>query len=183
MILLLALLFLIVGILFQTGVIQYDMRNILPPGEPQKPALEEKKTSQENTQPPANTVQPAPQPKSISIEEKKPTAEGIRQPAAPAQSAPPKEPVPAQAALPKTACDKDWGVILYAKDKTNVRAERSIDSRIRSQLQPGQKVKADFIDDDWYAVFTVNETKRDPKRTLGYVYAPRLVPVEAAKKD
>ena len=88
-----------------------------------------------------------------------------------------------QAALPKTADNKDWGVILYAKDKTNVRADRSIDSRIRSQLQPGQRVEADFLDDDWYAVFNVKEKKRDLKRTLGYVYAPRLFPVDGTMKN
>jgi capsular exopolysaccharide synthesis family protein len=178
-ILLFALLFLVVGIMFQTGVIQYDVKNILPRGEPQRPTGVEKTTSQENAQLPASAVQPAPQPQSISIEEKKPVPESIQPPAAPAQTAPPKESMTPQAVLPKAADDKDWGVILYVKDKTNIRADRSIESRIRGQLEPGQKIKADFLEDDWYAVFKVKETKHDAKRALGYVYAPRLLPPEA----
>jgi capsular exopolysaccharide synthesis family protein len=181
-ILLLALLFLIVGILFQTGVIQYDVKNILPSSEPQRPAGEEKITSQENTQPPASAIQTKPQEKPISIEDKKPVAESSQPPATPVQSVLPKESVTPQA-LPKATDDKSWGVILYVKDKTNIRADRSIDSRIRSQLEPGQKVKADFLDDDWYAVFNVKETKRDAKKALGYIYAPRLFPPDEAIKN
>jgi capsular exopolysaccharide synthesis family protein len=182
-ILLFALLFLIVGILFQTGVIQYDIKNIFPWGESPKPAGEEKKTSQENTQPPANTIQSTSQARPISLDEKKPATENIQTLAGAMQSVPPQDSTPTQAALPKPADDKDWGVILYVRDKTNVRADRSIDSRIRSQLEPGQRVKADFLENEWYAVFNVKETKRDIKKTFGYVYSARLFPIEQAKKD
>jgi capsular exopolysaccharide synthesis family protein len=182
-ILLFALLFLILGILYQTGAIQYDVKNIFRWAESPKPAIEEKKTSQENTQPPASAIQTKPQEKSISIEEKKPVPENIQPPATAEQSAPPKDALPTQAAVPKATDDKDWGVILYAKDRTNIRADRSINSRITAKLEPGQKVKADFLEDEWYAVFDPTETKRDEKGALGYVYSPRLYPIEAAKKN
>ncbi|MGD1152461.1 MAG: polysaccharide biosynthesis tyrosine autokinase [Syntrophales bacterium] len=152
-ILLFALLFLILGILYQTGVIQYDVKNIFRWAESPKPANEEKKPVPEIIQPPATAV----------------------------QSTPTKEAVQAQATGTQTA--KDWGVILYAKDRTNIRADRSINSEVRGKLEPGQKVKADFLQDEWYAVFDPTETKRDEKGALGYVYSPRLSPPEAIKKD
>ena len=178
-ILLFALLFLILGILYQTGVIQYDVRNIFPWAESLKPTIEEKRTSQENTQPPASAIQTKPQEKSTTIEEKKPIPESIEPPATAGRSAPQKDALPTQAAVPKSTDDKDWGVVLYAKDRTNIRADRSINSRIIAKLEPNQKVKADFLEDEWYAVFKVKEIKRDIKKALGYVYSPRLSPPEA----
>lgn len=41
-------------------------------------------------------------------------------------------------------------------------------------MKAGQRVKADFLKDNWYAVFKVKETVRDESRALGYVYAPLL---------
>ena len=152
-ILLFALLFLILGILYQTGAIQYDVKNIFRWAESPKPAIEEKKPVPEIIQPPATVL----------------------------QSTPTKEAVQAQATGPQTA--KDWGVILYAKDRTNIRADRSINSEVRGKIEPGQKVKADFLQDEWYAVFDPTETQRDEKGALGYVYSPRLSPPEAIKKD
>jgi hypothetical protein len=150
-ILLLALMFMILGILYQTGVVQYDFENILPWLESLKPV----------------------------VEEKKPVPESIQPPATAGQSAPAKDALPTQAAVSKATDDKDWGVILYVKDRTNIRADRSINSRITAKLEPGQKVKADFLEDEWYAVFDPTETKRDEKGALGYVYSPRLSPPEA----
>lgn len=67
-----------------------------------------------------------------------------------------------------------WGTIMHVQNKTNIRTKRSVYSRIRGSLIPGQPVKADFLKDDWYAVFNITETVRSEKRALGYVYAPRL---------
>jgi hypothetical protein len=67
-----------------------------------------------------------------------------------------------------------WGTIMHVEDKTNIRTKRSLDSRIRGSLMPGRPVKADFLKDDWHAVFKITETVRSEKRALGYVYAPRL---------
>jgi hypothetical protein len=67
-----------------------------------------------------------------------------------------------------------WGTIMQVEDKTNIRTKRSADSKLRGYLMPGQPVKADFLKDDWYAVFKITERARSEKKALGYVYAPRL---------
>lgn len=73
-----------------------------------------------------------------------------------------------------TASSVSWGTIMHVEDKTNIRTKRSLDSRIRGNLMPGQPVKADFLKDDWYAVFKITEKVRSEKKALGYVHAPRL---------
>ncbi len=75
---------------------------------------------------------------------------------------------------PASVQGKDWGVILTAKSKTNIREKRAIDANIKGKLAEGQKVKGDFLKDDWYAVFKPDEETRDEAKALGYVYAPRL---------
>jgi hypothetical protein len=67
-----------------------------------------------------------------------------------------------------------WGAIVYPKAKVNIRAKRSAASRLKGQLNEGQPVKADFLQDGWYAVFPVTEEQRNEKKALGYVYAPLL---------
>jgi hypothetical protein len=67
-----------------------------------------------------------------------------------------------------------WGTIMSVEAKTNVREKRSIDSHLVGSLQPGQRVKADFLKDGWYAVFETTEKVRSEKKALGYVWAPRL---------
>lgn len=69
---------------------------------------------------------------------------------------------------------KAWGTIMYARDRTNIRTKRTVASRPRGLLVAGEKVKADFLKDDWYAVFKITETERSEKNALGYVHAPRL---------
>lgn len=73
---------------------------------------------------------------------------------------------------------------MSAPEKTNIRAARSIHAKITGQLQAGDRVRADFLKDGWYAVFALNESKRVESRTRGYVYALRLTaaPVPAASK-
>jgi hypothetical protein len=81
---------------------------------------------------------------------------------------------------------ESWGTIMHVEGKTNIRTKRSPDSKLRGYLMPGQPVKADFLKDDWYAVFKITERARSEKRALGYVYAPRLFkapsPERAAEK-
>jgi len=76
--------------------------------------------------------------------------------------------------IPLPACAKGWGLIMIAPEKTNIRAERTIDSKLKGSLEAGQKIKADFPRDDWYAVFPLNQKVRRESKALGYVYAPRL---------
>ncbi len=67
-----------------------------------------------------------------------------------------------------------WGEIMYPKPKTNIRAKRSSASPLKGQLRADQPVKADFLQDGWYAVFPATEKERDEKKAMGYVYAPLL---------
>jgi len=92
----------------------------------------------------------------------------------PALSADAKE--PAGASVEK---EKTWGQMMEAESRTNIRAKRFLSSGIKGRLEAGQKIKADFLEDDWYAVFAVDEAMRDESRALGYVYGPRLRPVQS----
>lgn len=58
--------------------------------------------------------------------------------------------------------------VRYAQVTTNIRAERSTNSKIVDQLNRGEKVKFGFFKDNWCAVF------KDENTFLGYVYAPLL---------
>lgn len=77
-------------------------------------------------------------------------------------------------ASPIDAAPAMWGAIMQVHNKTHIRAKRSLQSKIKGYLVPGQPVKTDFLKDDWYAVFKATETVRSEKNALGYVYAPRL---------
>jgi hypothetical protein len=68
-----------------------------------------------------------------------------------------------------------WGTIMYPRPNTNIRAKRSATSTLRGQLKTGRPVKADFLQDAWYAVFPVTQKQRNEKMALGYVYAPLLM--------
>lgn len=80
------------------------------------------------------------------------------------------------------AAPAKWGTIMYVHAKTNIRAKRSLDSGLKGQLQAGQAVKADFLKDDWYAVFKPAETRRSERYALGYVYSPRLFPTREGEE-
>jgi uncharacterized protein YgiM (DUF1202 family) len=75
-----------------------------------------------------------------------------------------------------------WGKIKYVHSTTNIRAERSTDSRVVGQLMAGEKIKVDFLKDNWFAIFKVVETLRDEDRALGYVLAPLLKPTPSGQK-
>ena len=67
-----------------------------------------------------------------------------------------------------------WGTIMYPARTINIRAKRSAASRLKGRLNTGQPVKADFLQDGWYAVFPVSQEQRNEKMALGYVHAPLL---------
>jgi len=68
------------------------------------------------------------------------------------------------------AISDDWGNIMYVDKRVNIRKERNTKSSIVGKLSPGEKVKADFLKNDWYAIFNPDETVRDEATALGYVY-------------
>jgi len=68
----------------------------------------------------------------------------------------------------------EWGKVMYANARTNIREKRSVKSKIKGQLEAGEKVKVDFLKNSWYAVFKVKEKKRREAKALGYVHMSRL---------
>lgn len=72
----------------------------------------------------------------------------------------------------------DWGQIMFAPAKTNIRAKRTVNSKLKGSLEAGQEVKADFLKDNWYAVFPQDHQERLEAGALGYVYAKRLENVD-----
>ncbi len=84
--------------------------------------------------------------------------------------------------IPAHTVAQDWGTILSARSKTNIRAERSLSSEIRGTLAAGESVKADFLKNGWYAVFRPDEKIRDEARARGYVRSLRLTAPAAVPK-
>jgi uncharacterized protein YgiM (DUF1202 family) len=62
----------------------------------------------------------------------------------------------------------------YVESSTNIREGRSAKSTKVGQLKAGQKVKAGFLMDDWYAVFDEGAGDLLEENALGYVHAPLL---------
>ncbi|MFH1079594.1 MAG: AMIN domain-containing protein [Pseudomonadota bacterium] len=85
---------------------------------------------------------------------------------------------------PASGTGQEWGKIMSVQEKTNIRAARSIHAKISGLLNAGDRVRADFLKDGWYAVFAPDEQKRVKSRARGYVHASRLeaVPVPVASK-
>ncbi len=69
---------------------------------------------------------------------------------------------------------RSWGELRFTETAVNIRADRSIYSKVVGKLRPGDSVKVDFLRDNWYAVFSPGESIRDESYALGYVYAPFL---------
>lgn len=72
---------------------------------------------------------------------------------------------------------RDWGQLMVAPEKTNIRSDRSPRAKITGQLEAGERIRADFLKNGWYAVFDSKEKRRQERRARGYVYAPRLLAV------
>jgi hypothetical protein len=78
---------------------------------------------------------------------------------------------------PGPGLGQEWGKLMSVPAKTNIRADRSIQSGITGQLKAGDQVRADFLKDGWYAVFALDEQERLETKARGYVYATRLAAV------
>ena len=55
-------------------------------------------------------------------------------------------------------------------------SSRSIESEVTSIIQPGDWVRADFIGNNWAAIFEKNDSQREESQALGYAYTPLLSP-------
>jgi len=81
------------------------------------------------------------------------------------------------------AMAQDWGEVREATANLNVRDKRSPQGEHVVTLAKKQRVKVDFLEDNWYAIFNLNEKVRDLKNAVGYANAAYLVPVSGAGKD
>lgn len=70
-----------------------------------------------------------------------------------------------------------WGELREAARNLNVRAARDYKSAHVLTLKQGQRVRVDFLQDGWYAVFRPDAPKRDLQAALGYCKAKYLTPV------
>ena len=69
---------------------------------------------------------------------------------------------------------EEWGTVMYTHTNTVMREKRSVKSRIKGHIGEKQAVKADFLKNGWYAVFSLTEKNRRESKALGYVYKTRL---------
>lgn len=83
----------------------------------------------------------------------------------------------------KTIQTNKWGLIRYTHNITNVRESRDKSSKIVTKLKPNQKIKVDFINDGWSAVFKIDEYLRDETNAIGYVYSSLLYPEPKNEKS
>lgn len=81
---------------------------------------------------------------------------------------------PAQVA--EAPAKKAWGELRVIERKVNLRRARMPTSGHVRTLQPGDRVKVDFLKDDWYAVFDLNEGVRSEKKAIGYVFRKLIEP-------
>jgi hypothetical protein len=84
--------------------------------------------------------------------------------------------------IPAPAGAQDWGTILSARSKTSIRADRSMKAENKGVLKAGDQIKADFLKNEWYAVFSPEEKIRDEAKALGYVHSIHLTPPTATSK-
>lgn len=87
--------------------------------------------------------------------------------------APKQEPEPvAEQKAPKPAAEEstfeEWGEVITLKRKVNVRQGRTSGSHYVKTLQPGDRVRVDFLKNGWYAVFLADELIRSESRAVGY---------------
>ena len=87
--------------------------------------------------------------------------------------------------LPGISLPEEWGVIRYVHTTVNLRLGRSTKTAIVAKLRRGDRVRADFHQNNWYAIFREDEKFREEGNAIGYVYAALLKtdPPPSAKGD
>lgn len=86
---------------------------------------------------------------------------------------------PEKAAKPEHKAAKGFGEIRVADRALSVRAQRDKESEFKRLLQPGQRVRVDFLEDGWFAVFDPEEKTRDLAKAWGYSRDKYLVPEDS----
>lgn len=73
-----------------------------------------------------------------------------------------------------SAYQADWGELRWVHVTSRIRAARSTESPVVGRLEPGDSVRVDFGQADWYAVFAASEYERSEQKAIGYVYGSLL---------
>ncbi|BCS87249.1 hypothetical protein PSDVSF_04910 [Pseudodesulfovibrio sediminis] len=76
--------------------------------------------------------------------------------------------------LPTTVLAQEWGELRQATVNLNVRELPDKTSEHVLTLAKGQRVKCDFLENGWIAVFNINEKVRDKAKAVGYANAKYL---------
>nr|WP_321514262.1 lipopolysaccharide transport periplasmic protein LptA [uncultured Pseudodesulfovibrio sp.] len=79
--------------------------------------------------------------------------------------------------LPSMVFAEEWGEIREATVNLNVREQPDKKSGHVLTLAKGQRVKVDFIENGWAAIFNLTEAKRDLNKAVGYANVKYLEPV------
>jgi hypothetical protein len=74
------------------------------------------------------------------------------------------------------AARTEWGEVRFVHSPTRIRAGRGTDTPVVGSLMPGDSVRADRIENGWYAIFPTGATETGSGEPIGYVYAPLLKP-------
>ena len=82
-------------------------------------------------------------------------------------------------AVPAVA--QEWGAVYEVTSNLNVRAKRTPKSDHVVTLSKGERVKVDFIQNGWGAVFDVSDVERKEALAIGYVNIRYLTLVEKAE--
>ncbi len=79
------------------------------------------------------------------------------------------------------ALGQSWGEVRVVETPTNVRQFRDPKAPVVRTLQPGEKVRVDFVRaSGWGTVFDLGEKERDEAKALGFADVRLLKPVDAA---
>lgn len=69
-----------------------------------------------------------------------------------------------------------WGHLRTVNTPVAIMSSRDIESAVTNIIQPGDWVRADFIGNNWAAIFEKHASQRKESQALGYAYAPLLAP-------
>lgn len=83
--------------------------------------------------------------------------------------------------VPAGALAQDWGEVREATVNLNVRKAPNPGAAHVVTLAKGQRVRTDFPENGWVAVFELSEKDRDPAKAVGYANAKFLKTVEMKK--
>ncbi|WFS60986.1 lipopolysaccharide transport periplasmic protein LptA [Pseudodesulfovibrio thermohalotolerans] len=85
--------------------------------------------------------------------------------------------------IPAGAMAQDWGEVSEATVNLNVRKEPAPGSAHVVTLTKGQRVRTDFPQNGWVAVFELDEKERDLSKAIGYANAKYFKTVQVKKAE